>query len=123
MPARCTDKAAVQRLHVVFVQRVSLAVQLLHCLANFERSCRCGHGVTEADGDGIGNLARQLPEEASLFEAEDRAPDAVEVDGRYGRVALRRDALHDAFHAAAEGEQLADARDLPFGEDADNASI
>ena len=87
--------------------------------ADFEAVECWRHGLAEADGDGIRNAARHLPEKASALEAEDAAPDAVEIDGNDGRI----DAFHDAFEAAAEGEQLAGARDLAFGEDADDLAV
>src|SRR5262249_13638230 len=52
-------------------------------------------------------------------EAEDRAPDAVEVHGKDRRF----DTLHDALHTAAEGEELADASQLAFGENADEFAV
>src|SRR5205823_7371249 len=56
---------------------------------------------------------------APTLEAEDAAPDAVKMHGNDRRVYV----LHDALHATAEGEHLADAGDLPFGEDADDLPL
>ena len=72
------------------------------------------HGLAETDGDRVGNRTRHFPEEPPALEAEDAAPDAVEVHRDDRRV----HALHDAFHSAAEGKHLADARDLALGKNA-----
>ena len=74
------------------------------------------HGRAEAHGDRVGNAARHLPEKTAALEAEDAAPYAVEIHGNDGDF----DAFHDALEAATEGKHLAGARDLAFGEDADD---
>src|SRR6185437_2635752 len=84
--------------------------------ADRDRGGRGRHGCAEAHGDGVGNAARHLPEEATALETEDAAPYAVEVDGDDGNF----DAFHDAFESPAEGKHLAGARDLALGEDADD---
>ena len=116
---RGANERARKRVHAAFVMAIGVGLQFLHGFADFEGSGAGRHGLAEADRDGIGNLARNFPEEAAAFEAEDAAPDAVEIHGNDRRV----HAFHDAFEAAAEGEQLADAGDLSFGEDADNFTV
>ena len=94
----------------------ALACRFLHGGADLE-SGRCRRqGFAETDGNGIGDAARHLPEEAAAFEAEDAAPHAVEVDGDDRHI----DAFDDALESAAEGKHLAGARDLAFGKDADD---
>src|SRR5439155_6345818 len=79
MPARSPDEAAVQRLHEFLVEGVRVGMQLLHRLAHFKWRRAGRHRLSEADGDRIRDLAWQLPQEASFLEAEDRAPNTVEV--------------------------------------------
>src|SRR5207237_10746831 len=64
-------------------------------------------------------VERKIPEEATASEAENRAPDAVEIHGNDGEL----DTFHDAFHAAAEREHLTDASHLAFGENTDQLAI
>src|SRR6266849_7249730 len=60
-----------------------------------------------------------LPQKAAAGKTENGAPEAVDVHRDDRHV----DAFYDAFEAAAEGEQLADARDFAFGEDADYFAV
>src|SRR5208283_340313 len=90
-----------------------------HALPHFEWRRRVRQGLPEVHGYVTGNPVRQLPEEAPFFEAEDAAPDAVQGDGDDRRFHV----FHDALEAAAKGEEVADARDLALGEDADDFAI
>ena len=110
------NQRAVQRALAGLAMAIGFRLQLLDGFAHFEWSRRGRHRLAEAHGDWVGNEARKLPEEAAALEAENAAPDAVEIHRDDRRV----HALHDALHAAAEGKQLADACDLPLGEDADH---
>src|SRR5580692_7785711 len=101
---------ARQGKHAALVVAIRFALQFLHCFSNFERGGCRRHGLAEAYRHGVRNLARHLPNEAPALVTEDAAPHAVDI-------------LHDAFHAAAEGKQLADARDLSFGKDADDFTV
>src|SRR5438874_4557750 len=102
MPPRSADKPPMQRLHELLMQRVGVGVQLLHRLSDLKWRRLWRHRFPETYRYRIGNLARQLPQEASFFEAEDRAPNAVKMHRHDGRGALRRDPFHDALHAAAK---------------------
>ena len=77
------------------------------------------HRRAETYRDGVRNFARRLPEEAAALVAEDAAPNAVEIYGHDRRVHI----FHNAFHAAAERQQLADARDLAFSKNADYFAV
>ena len=95
------------------------AMQFLHALPHLERRRGMRQRLAEVHRHAIGNPPRQLPEEAPLLEAEDAAPHAVQRH----RDDRRFDVLHDALEAAAERQQVADARDLAFGEDADHLAV
>ena len=98
---------------------VGAGLQHLNRAPNLEGRRRGRHRLAKTHRDGIGNRARQFPDEPPALEAEDTAPHTVEVYGNDRRV----HALHDALHAAAERQQLADARDLSLGKDADDFAI
>ena len=57
--------------------------------------------------------------EPPALETEDAAPHAVQRYRHDGRVHV----LHDPLHPAPEGKQLADARDLAFGKNADHFAV
>ena len=97
----------------------SIGEEFLNDLAHSKGSGGGGERGAEADGDMAGPVARPFPEEFAFFEAEDAAPDAVEADGDDGGI----DVFHNAFEAAAEGEELAGAGDLAFGKDADELAV
>ena len=114
---RISERCSVRMC--VLAVAIGLRLQFLHRVAHFERRRGRRHRLAETHRDGIGNRARQFPDEAPALEAENAAPHAVEIHGNDRRV----HALHDALHAAAEGEQLADARDLPLSENADDFAV
>ena len=64
-------------------------------------------------------MTREFPQKSPARKTEDRSPHTVEIHGDDRHV----HALHDAFHAAAERHHLADARHLPFGENANQLAI
>src|SRR5689334_9267084 len=72
-----------------------------------------GHGLTEGDCHGIRHTNGPLPEEPSPFEAEDAAPDAVEVDRNHRYVQAFDNSLETAF----ERKHVAGAADRSFRED------
>src|SRR5262249_38110424 len=74
-----------------------------------------GKRLPEGDGDRIEEVLGPLPEELAVLEAEDRAPDLVEMDRDHRDV----QALDDLFEAALEREKVAGAADRALGEDAD----
>src|SRR5262245_41603265 len=63
------------------------------------------HGLAEGDGDRERHALRPFEEEAAGLEAEDAAPDAVEMDGNHGHI----EAGEDPLDAAAEGQGVAGA--------------
>src|ERR1035441_4068541 len=117
MPAGRPHKRAMERSHVRFPMLPRLGHQFLHRLPHLEWRRRVRQGLPEVHGYVTANAVWQLPEEAPLLEAEDAAPDAIERDGDDRRFHV----LHNAFEAAAEGQEVADARDLTLGEDADRS--
>ena len=119
MMAGLAHERAVDRHHQFLAMLPRLGVEFLHGLAHFKRSRGRRHRFAEADGHGIGDVARHFPEEASLLEAEDAAPHVVETHGNDRRVHV----LHHPLEAAPEREQLADARDLSLGEDAHDVAV
>src|SRR5690348_313486 len=116
---RGADERTDQSTRALLVEEIGFGLQLLDSAADFAGGRCGGHGFAETHGDGIGNPTRHFPEEAAALEAENAAPDAIEIDRHDGRV----DALHDALEAVAEGEHLADARNLTFGKDADDFAV
>ncbi len=64
-------------------------------------------------------MPRKLPQKASARKTEDRSPHAIQIHRNNRNI----DALHNAFHAAAERQHLPDARHLSFGEDANNLAV
>ena len=119
MAAGRPHERAVQRFHVRFAMLPRLGHEFLHALPHLERRRRMRQRLAEVHRHAIGNPARQLPEEAPLLEAEDAAPHAVQRHGDDRRLHV----LHDALEAAPERQQVADARDLAFGEDADHFAV
>ena len=119
VPAGRAHKRAVERSHVRFPVLPGFGHQFLHALPHLEGRRRVRQRLAEVHGHTIGNPARQLPEEAPLLEAEDAAPHAVQGHGDDRRLHV----LHDALEPAAEGQQMADARDLALGEDADDLAV
>src|SRR5262249_699234 len=79
----------------------------------------CGHRLAEGDANGEGDPCRPPPEKIAARKSEDRARDAVDVNGNDRHVR----ALEDAFHAATERHHLADSGHLAFGKNADELAI
>ena len=75
--------------------------------------------MPERDGHGIGKLFRHFPEEAATIEAEDAAPDTIEMD----RNDRSRPSFHDPFESTPEGQQRSRTGNLAFREDADKFSL
>ena len=119
MAAGGVHPRAVQRPHVRFAMLPRLDHQLLHPLPHLDGRGGMRQRLAEVQRDTIGKPARHLPEEPAPFEAEDAAPHAVQGHGDDRRL----DVLHDALETAAERQHVADARDLAFGEDADDFAV
>src|SRR5208337_3840611 len=114
-----SQEGASERLAIPATSLESVNAKFLNGLANFGRSRGRRQGLPERDAHRIGNGARPFPEETAAGIAEDGPPDAIKIDGDDGNV----DAFHDALKAAAEGQHLADAGDLAFGEDANDFTV
>src|ERR1700675_1794962 len=114
MTMRRADQRAVQRPHARLVMPIRGRLEFLHRRADFKRGGRRGHRFSETYGDRIGDCARKFPQEFPALETENAAPQAVEIYGHDRRV----NAFYDALHAAPEGKQLADTRDLALGKNA-----
>ena len=119
MPPGGPDKLPLQRFHPVTAMLPGGGEQFLHGLPRLERRCARRQRPAETHRHRMGNARRQFPHEMSLFEARRAAQHAVERHRHDGRVHV----LHDALHAALERQQLADARDLPLGENADDLAV
>ena len=78
-----------------------------------------GSGAPNATVTGYGNAHRPLPEERAALEAEDAAPDAIEVDRDDRHV----EPVDDPLEAALERQQVAGAADRAFREDADDVAV
>ena len=78
-----------------------------------------GSGAPNATVTGYGNAHRPLPEEAAALEAEDAAPDAIEVDRNDRHV----EAVDDPLEPALERQHVAGPADRAFGEDADDVAV
>src|SRR5262245_32952707 len=115
----CLHERVGQRLETFSVLFIGLGLKLLNSLPYFDCSGGGWQWRAVADGDGLQCPFGNLPNVASTFEAEDAAPQAVEVNGNDRRI----HAFHDALEAAPEGKQLSDPRHLPFRKDADNLPV
>src|SRR5258708_34694654 len=111
MPARSLYKGVRERLELLSVLAIGFGLQFLYGLTHFNRSGSRRHRNAIAHGYWMQGPFRKFPEIAAALEAEDAAPDAIEMNGHDRRL----DALHDALEAAAERKHLADPRDRPFG--------
>ena len=112
------DEAAVEEISGTLAMGGGFGGEFLDGLADGLRGGVGRHGRAEGDGHGIGNSRGPLPEEFAAGEAEDAAPEAIEVHGNNGHAG----AFDDFFHAAFEGEHVAGAADGAFGEDADDVA-
>src|SRR5262249_8523922 len=108
------NERPVKRLCIALALLKGPGLQLLHGDTDLGCRRRRRHRTAKAHGDAVRNLARQLPQETSAFEAEDAPPYAVQVHGDDGHV----NALHNSFQAVTERKQLSGACDLAFREDA-----
>jgi hypothetical protein len=80
-PARRPEEPQVQQVSAPEAVRDGIGAQLLDCLSHLFGARRRRQGLAECYGHGIGDPRGPLPEEAAVLEAEDAAPDLVEVDG------------------------------------------
>ena len=65
------------------------------------------------------NTLRKTAHHAAMFKTGWAAEHAVEADRNDRRIHI----FHDALEAALKFQQLADARDLAFGKDADDFAV
>src|SRR5206468_598780 len=117
-PAGRPHERAVKRLHVRAAMGEGFRAELLDGLSDLEDGGRRGERLADRYGHGVRHAAGPLPAEAAAFEAEDAAPDAIELN-RDDRRPFRSVAK-DAFHAGPEREHHPGPADLPFREDADD---
>ena len=118
-PLRGPDEPRGQRVRRRTPPVASLAAELHDRQPRFvRRSRRDGSGAPNATVTGYGMRSGQLPEEPAALEAEDAAPDAIQVHRDDGHV----EALDDLLEAALERQQVAGAADGAFGEDADHVA-
>ena len=76
-------------------------------------------GAPNATVTGYGNRAGHFQKKRAALEAEDAAPDAIEVDRHDRHV----EAVDDPLEAALERQQVAGAADRAFREDADDVAV
>src|SRR5690242_7095482 len=105
----------MQRLEPLPMLRVSISVQLLNGQTDNRRRGIRRQRLAETDGHRKGEATRHLPEEATAVEAEDAAPDSIEMH-RNDRSVY---SFHDPCVAAAKWQELSDSGYLTFGKDAD----
>ncbi len=96
-----------------------VAAQFHDRLAHFPGAGRRLHRLAERHGDRQRHAPRPFPEELAVLEAEDAAPDAVQMYRDNGHV----DAFQDTLHAPAERQQIARAAQRALGEDADYMAL
>ena len=95
----------------IFVRRPpgqrDLASKLEHGHARSRCRRRGGQRIAERHGDRIGNLHGPLPEKSAALEAEDAAPDAIEIHRNDRHV----EAVDNPLEAALERQQIARSAD------------
>src|SRR5579859_760101 len=105
--------------HLFLAMHPALRVEFLHGLTHLEWCGGWRHRFAEADGHGVGEIPWYLPEETAFLEAKNAAPHMVEADGNDRRIHI----FHHPLETTSEREQLANARDLSLGEDADDVAV
>ncbi|MCU0242930.1 MAG: hypothetical protein MUF51_10965 [Vicinamibacteria bacterium] len=119
MAASRVDEGALEGGRRRATQFPGVAHQLLHRLAHLDGRRVRRQVLAIADRHRFERALGQLEEEAPTRKAEDAAPYIVDAHRHDRRV----DSAHDAFEAAREGQQLADAADLALGEDAHHLTV
>src|SRR5579872_841698 len=111
MAACRVQKCPRKRLHMALAPLERFRPEVLHGLPRLLRG-RCGRQRrTKRHAHGIRQMAWKFPKESPAGKTEDGAPYTVKIHGDDRNFY----AFNDAFHAAAEGHHLADARHLAFG--------
>src|SRR4030095_4870600 len=119
MPLRRPDKSSVKQAvcGAAIVKR--LAFQFQHGLTDFlycrGRRERC----SERDGYGVWPQLWPLPKETAFFETEDAAPELVQMNGNDRKICPP----NNLFETALKGQQMPDAADAAFGEDANHLTV
>src|SRR5437870_2145102 len=80
MPGGAAQEFTVDGQAVSAAGQGTIRRQLLNRLPDFAGTGGGGHGGTESDAHGVGELLRPLPEKAPALVAENAAPDMVEAD-------------------------------------------
>ena len=101
------------------MQRPRIRTELMHSAAHFSDGCPGFERLAVRDAHGIGKLFGKLEQHAAPFTAEDTSKHTVKVDGDDRRAAP----LDDSLEPAPKREHHSGARDLPFGEDADQVPL
>ena len=93
--------------------------QLADRSAQFMGRRRGRERSSKRDCDGVGQLFRQFPQKASTIEAEDAAPDTIEVNGND----RNRSPLNDPFNPTPERQECSGSGDLAFWKNADEVAV
>ena len=113
------DEGPVQRAAVLFAEGPGRFAERANGAANVMGRGFWRKRSPEGDGHGIGNALRYFREKLSPIEAEDTAPDAIQMNGNDGGAS----AFHDPFESPAKGEEGAGSGDLAFRKDADDLAF
>src|SRR6266536_5197251 len=119
MVLRRPDKSSVKQAmcDAAIVKR--LAFQFQHGLTDF-LYCRCRRERrSERNSYGVWQQLRPLPKETAFFETKDAAPELVQMNGNDWKICP----LDDLFEAALERQQMPNAADGAFGEDANHLAL
>jgi hypothetical protein len=119
MLARHLDEIALERLHPRAAELPGVDLQFLHRLTHGKGRGGRRQRRAETHGDGMRNVRGEQMHKLAAPVTRRPAEHAVERDGDDGRVHV----FHDMLDAAPERQELADARDLPLGKNADDLAI
>jgi hypothetical protein len=107
------DEEFVQEEFALGAVLVGVGAEFLDGASEIEGAGGWRHGCAVDDRDGKGDFFGEFPEEFFAGEAEDAAPDLVDVDGDDGDIGV----FDDFLEAFSEREELSGAGDLAFCED------
>ena len=109
----------VQAVLAAGAVRLPPGAEFLHRQTRLDGGRRGRQRGAERHRDRIRKARRPLPEELPALEAEDAAPDAVQIDGDDRHV----EPVDDPLEAALERQQVARPADRALGEDADDVAL
>src|SRR5579871_1110371 len=116
MLAGVTQEAQMQQVIVVLPGNASRAGKFKDRTPDFMRGGTRRHRRPKRHMDGIRNLLRHLPEKPTPLEAEDAAPNTVEMNRDHRHV----QSVEYSFQAPLERQHVASTGDGTLGEDADH---